>query len=84
MAKVFRRPAAQHDLIAHYIYLAENANEATAARFLTNAEASFNDLAKQPKMGAPLTLRLARLGSHRQGTRFTSVGALMADLNADD
>ena len=39
MAKFSRRPAAQQDLIAHYIYLAENANEAIAERFLPNAEA---------------------------------------------
>ena len=66
MAKVFRRPAAQQDLIAHYIYLAEHANEATAERFLTNAEASFNDLATQPKMGAPLTLRHPELAGLRK------------------
>ena len=57
MATVYRRPAARRDLIAHYVYLAENAADATADRFLSNAEASFNDLANQPKIGAPLTLR---------------------------
>jgi toxin ParE1/3/4 len=57
MARVLYRSAARRDLIAHYIYLADNANEATAERFLTNAEASFHALSIHPKMGAPLTLR---------------------------
>ena len=66
MATVYRRPAAHRDLIAHYIYLAENAGDATADRFLSNAEASFNDLAKQPKIGAPLTLRRSELAGLRK------------------
>ena len=49
MAKVFYRSAARRDLIAQYIYLADNANEATAERFLTNAEASFRALSIHPK-----------------------------------
>lgn len=39
------------------MYLAEEAGLDTAERFLTNAEASFNDLARQPMIDAPLTLR---------------------------
>jgi toxin ParE1/3/4 len=66
MGKVFRRPAARRDLIAHYAYLAENAGEAVADRFLSQAEASFDDLNKQPKMGAPLTLRRAELDGLRK------------------
>ncbi|MEK6746930.1 MAG: type II toxin-antitoxin system RelE/ParE family toxin [Pseudomonadota bacterium] len=57
MGKIFYRSAARHDLIAHYIYLAENANDVTADRFLKNAEESFNALVLQPKMGALLALR---------------------------
>jgi hypothetical protein len=35
MATVYRRPSARRDLIAHYIYLAANAGDATADRFLS-------------------------------------------------
>ena len=57
MGTVYRRPAARRDLIAHFIYLAENADEAVAERFLTQAESSFNDLADQPMIGSPLELK---------------------------
>ena len=45
MSKVYQRAAARRDLVDHFVYLAENADLGTAERFLTNAEASFNDLA---------------------------------------
>lgn len=61
MGIVFRRPAARRDLIAHFVYLAENAGDAVAERFLRQAEASFNDLASQPMIGAPLKLQHAAL-----------------------
>lgn len=66
MGRIYRRPAARRDLIAHYRYLAENAGEAIADRFLSQAEASFDDLLKQPKMGAPLTLQRAELNGLRK------------------
>jgi len=56
MARVRKREAARRDLIEHYIYLAENAGTEVADRFLLQAEASFEDLARQPHMGAPLHL----------------------------
>jgi toxin ParE1/3/4 len=56
MGVVYRRPAARRDLIEHYIYLMEHAGEAVADRFLDQARASFNDLARQPRIGAPLAL----------------------------
>ncbi len=56
MPKVYQRAAARRDLVEHFVYLAESASLDTAERFLANAEASFNDLTGQPKMGAPLTL----------------------------
>lgn len=55
------REAARRDLIDHYAYLAENASEAIAERFMTQAEASFAMLAQHPAIGAPLTLRHADL-----------------------
>ena len=66
MGRVYRRPAARHDLIAHYCYLVENAGEAVADEFLSRVEASFNDLLEQPKIGAPLTLRPAELAGLRK------------------
>ena len=57
MAAVFRRAAARRDLIEHYVYLAENASEDVADRFLAHAEASFTGLSEYPEMGAPLALR---------------------------
>ena len=45
MRRVYKRPAARRDLIEHYVYLAENAGEQTAERFLAQAEHTFTDLA---------------------------------------
>lgn len=35
-------------MIAHFAYLAENADEIVAERFLIQIEVSFNDLAERP------------------------------------
>ena len=64
--KVTQRKAAQRDLVDHFVYLAENAGLDMADRFLTNAQASFDDLAQQPEMGAPLTLRHTALANVRK------------------
>lgn len=66
MGQVYRRPVARRDLIAHYRYLAENAGEVVADRFLSQAEASFDDLLKQPRIGSPLTLRHPELVGMRK------------------
>ena len=66
MPKVYRRAVAKRDLVEHFIYLAENEGIEIAERFLTNAEASFNDLAGQPMIGAPLTLRHPELAGLRK------------------
>jgi toxin ParE1/3/4 len=57
MPKVYQRATARRDLVEQFVYLAENASLDTAERFLTNAETSFNDLADQPMIGAPLVVR---------------------------
>ena len=57
MPTVYQRAAVRRDLVEQFIYLAEQAGLDTAERFLSNAEASFNDLARQPMIGASLTLR---------------------------
>ena len=45
MPTVTKREAARRDLVEHFVYLAEEAGLDVAERFLTNVEASFNDLA---------------------------------------
>ena len=66
MPAVLKRETARRDLVDHYVYLAEHASLDVAERFLTQAEASFLDLAGQPKMGAPLTLKHPDLASMRK------------------
>jgi toxin ParE1/3/4 len=48
---VQKRPAAQRDLLEHFVALGERAGEATALRFLQAAEATFVELAAMPSMG---------------------------------
>jgi toxin ParE1/3/4 len=66
MPQVRQRAAARRDLVDHFVYLAETAGIETAERFLTNAERSFGDLALQPRMGAPLTLKHPDLAGLRK------------------
>ena len=66
MGKVFYRHVARQDLILHYVYLSENANEATAERFLSSAEESCNELALHPKIGAEVMLRQPQLEGLRK------------------
>jgi plasmid stabilization system protein ParE len=56
MPRVFKRAAARRDLVQHYVYLAENAGDAVADRFLACAETSFVELSEHPQMGAVLPL----------------------------
>jgi toxin ParE1/3/4 len=66
MAQVFKRKSALNDLVEHYVYLAENASDEIADRFLSNAESSFLDLASQPQMGTPVATRRAELSALRR------------------
>ena len=66
MPKIFQHEAARRDLTDHFVYLAENAGLEIAERFLTNAAASFDVLAVQPMIGAPLTLRHPELAGMRK------------------
>ena len=63
---VTQREAARRDLVGHFVYLAENAGLDMAERYLSNAEASFSELAQQPKIGAPLTLTHPTLANVRK------------------
>ncbi len=66
MPAVYQRAAARNDLVEHFVYLAENAGLNVAARFLANAEVSFDGLAQQPKMGAQLKLKNPALSGMRK------------------
>ena len=66
MPTVYQRAVVRRDLVEQFIYLAEQVGLDTAERFLTNAEASFNDLARQPMIGASLTLRHTNLAGIRK------------------
>ena len=66
MPTAYQRAGARRDLVEHFVYLTDNVGLDTAERFLANAEASFNDLAEQPMMGAPLTLQHPALANMRK------------------
>jgi toxin ParE1/3/4 len=63
---VFQRPAARRDLIEHYVYLAENAAETLADRFLTRAQESFSQDPRQPLMSSPVASRRRALAGLRK------------------
>jgi toxin ParE1/3/4 len=52
--------------LSNYVYLAENAGEETADRFLRQADVTFALLAEQPEIGAALTLRAPQLAGLRK------------------
>lgn len=66
MPRIVQRETARRDLIEHFVYLAENASQQVADRFLTQAEATFADLAREPLIGAPLHLGHADLADLRK------------------
>lgn len=66
MGTVWRRSTVSRDLIGHFVYLAEHGGDAIADRFLHQADVSFNDLAAQPMIGAPLTLSHPALAGMRK------------------
>ncbi len=63
---VRQRAAAKLDLVDHFVYLAETAGQDVADCFLSNAEKSFADLAKMPRMGSPLGLKNPKLSNLRK------------------
>jgi len=66
MPVVRHREVARRDLVEHFVYLAENVGLDTAERFLAQAQAPFEDLARQPLMGAPLNLKRPELTKIRK------------------
>lgn len=61
MARLFKRTAATRDLVAHYVFLAEDADLDTANRFLDSFHETCHNLLLQPLMGVELELREPRL-----------------------
>ncbi|MEY3787715.1 MAG: hypothetical protein RLZ75_1922 [Pseudomonadota bacterium] len=66
MPQIYKRKIAENDLVACYIYLAENSTLTVADQFLVNAEVSFNELAINPLMGSPLTLQNPKFSGMRK------------------
>jgi toxin ParE1/3/4 len=66
VATFHKRAGAKRDLIEHYVYLGEHAGIETVERFLANAGESFEDLSRNPAMGAPLYLRSPKLAGLRK------------------
>jgi toxin ParE1/3/4 len=66
MLAVHQHEAARRDLVEHFVYLAETAGLELAERFLSQAEANFKDLARQPMMGTPLNLKHPELAHIRK------------------
>lgn len=66
MLTVHQREAARRDLVEHFVYLAETAGLELAERFLSQADSSFKDLARQPMMGTPLNLKRPELAQIRK------------------
>jgi plasmid stabilization system protein ParE len=70
MARVRKREAAKRDLIAQWLWCAENASVEVADRFPQAADTTLNLLATQPESGAPVFVHELEL----QGMRRTLPG----------
>ncbi len=66
MVSIRLRVAARTDLVDHFDFLEANAGMNVAERFLLHAEATFNELARQPGMGAMLKFRSPALDGIRK------------------
>ena len=66
MPTIYRRESARRDLVAHFVYLAENVSLSTANQFLEKVEVSFRELAAHPRMGSPLNRALSNLTGIRK------------------
>jgi len=65
MARAIKRTAAKRDLIDHFVFLGENASLDVARRFVQAANATFQQLAQMPQMGACRTFRNPKFASVR-------------------
>jgi plasmid stabilization system protein ParE len=65
MARLLRREAAKRDLIAHFVYLSENASTEVAERFLLAAEQAAKSMAQMPEIGIPGKVRRGKYAGVR-------------------
>ena len=66
MAHVLKREAARRDLVAQWVWYAENASIEIADRFLVAAGSTAAALARQPEIGTPLLLTKPSLQGMRR------------------
>jgi toxin ParE1/3/4 len=66
MGHIERSAAARADLISHFVYMAQEASEAIAVRFLDRAQESFGLLAEQPKIGPAVPTKSPALAGTRK------------------
>ena len=66
MGRVRKREAAKRDLIAQWLWYAENANIETADRFLSAADSTAMMLAGQPESGIQIFVRKPELQGIRR------------------
>jgi|SRR6516162_1920841 toxin ParE1/3/4 len=66
MARVVKREAAKRDLIAQWVWYAENADIEVADRFLNAAEKTLTLLSTQPEIGAHFFVRKPELQGMRK------------------
>jgi toxin ParE1/3/4 len=66
VARVLKREAAKRDLIAQWVWYAENASIEVADRFLGATEKALASLSIHPESGAPFFVRKAELQGIRR------------------
>lgn len=66
MARILKREAAKRDLVAQWVWYAENADIEIADRFLTAVERTLTLLAAQPEMGGTFCVRKPELQGMRR------------------
>ena len=66
MARVLKREAAKRDLIAQWVWYAENASIDVADRFLGATEKTLASLSAHPEAGTPLFIPKAELHGMRR------------------
>lgn len=77
MGRALKREAARRDLIAHWVWFAENASVDVADRFLTAVRQTVEMLASQPRAGTAVDTNRADL---RELRRFPVSGEFAAVL----
>lgn len=66
MARVLKRKAAKRDLVAEWVWYAENVSIEVADRFLKATDDTLNLLARQPRSGNPFRVRKPSLQGMRR------------------